>query len=137
MIARQTTALVETHCCALEAAADAMEANGIGCAPVVGHADRLRRMAFDLRADAARGVIPSRYEMVGEREMVEANPTAIKAALDRPDVKQVAHLLRRHAIVIDKIESIVDFDIKLRASACPLHDRIVLKSTLMRAGLLI
>jgi hypothetical protein len=137
MIPRQTTALVETHCCALEAAANAMEAAGIGAMPVVGHADRLRRMAYDLRASAAAGIIPDRYTMVGERDMVETNPKAIAAAMDRPDMKAVAHLLRRYAIEITKVESVVDFDLKLRAAATPLSDRLILKSTLMRSGLLV
>jgi hypothetical protein len=136
MIPRQTTALVETHCAGLEAAANAMEAAGIGCAPVTGHADRLRRMAFDLRADAARGVIPSRYEMVGEREMVETYPKAIAAALERPEVKQVSHLLRKYSLEITSIDSVAAFDLKLRAAAMPLSDRIVLKSSLLRAGLI-
>jgi hypothetical protein len=137
MIPRQTTALVETHCCALEAAANAMEAAVIGAMPVVGHADRLRRMAFDLRADAAKGIIPSRYEMQGVIEVSAASPEVIKAALDRPDVKSVSHLLRRYGIEITKVESVVDFDLKLRAQACPLSDRLILKSSLMRAGLVV
>jgi hypothetical protein len=113
-----------------------MSAAGIGLVPVVGHVDRLKRMAYDLRAEAAKGIIPDRYTMVGEREMVETNTTAIKAALDRPDMKAVAHLLRRYAIEITKVETLADFDLKLRAQACPLSDRLVLKSSLMRAGLL-
>jgi hypothetical protein len=137
MIARQITAMVETHCAALEAAANAMEAAGIGAMPVVGHADRLRRMAFDLRADAAKGIIPSRYEMQGVTEVSAASPEVIKAALERREVKQVAHLLRKHSIEITAVQSIVDFDSKLRAAACPLQDRLLLKSTLLHAGLLV
>jgi hypothetical protein len=135
MIARQVTAMVETHCAALEAAADNMASVGIGCAPVVGHADRLRKMAFDMRAEAAAGVVPSSYKLTGAREMVEATPAVIAAALERPDVKQVQHLLRRYGIEITKVDTVEAFDIKLRAQAMPLSDRIVLKSSLLRAGL--
>jgi hypothetical protein len=113
-----------------------MGAAGIGLVPVTGHVDRLKRMAYDLRADAAKGIIPDRYTMVGERDMVETNPTAIKAALERREVKQGAHLLRRYGIEIDKVDTVEAFDIKLRAQACPLSDRLILKSTLMRAGLI-
>jgi hypothetical protein len=114
-----------------------MSAAGVGCAPTNGHADVLRAMAYRLRAEAAQGTIPSSYSMSGEKQMPEATPAVIAAALERPDVKQVQHLLRKYSIAIDKIESVIDFDIRLRAVAMPLHDRIVLKSTLMRSGLLV
>jgi hypothetical protein len=137
MIPRQTTALVESHCQALEACADQMSAAGIGLVPVVGHVDRLKRMAYDLRASAAAGIIPDRYTMVGERDMVAASPEVIRAALERPDVRSVSHLLRKYAIEITAVQSVNDFDLKLRAQACPLSDRLVLKSSLMRAGLVV
>jgi hypothetical protein len=136
MIAAQLRNMIESHALALEGCANNMEAAGVGCANEGGYVTHLRCMAWHLRKSADAGVLPDTYSMVGEREMVEANPTAIKAALETPAVRQVQHLLRKYSLTIDKIETVADFDIKLRAQAAPLHDRIVLKSTLMRAGLL-
>jgi hypothetical protein len=137
MIAQQVRNLIEPHAAGLEAAADAMENAGVGCANPGGHIHHLRAMAWSLRKSAEAGVVPDTYRMSGEKQMVEATPAVIQAALERREVKQVAHLLRKHSIVIDKVESIIDFDIKLRAAACPLQDRLLLKSTLLHAGLLV
>jgi hypothetical protein len=137
MIAAQMRQLVEPCAAALEACATGMEAAGIGCANPGGHIYHLRAMAWSLRKSAEAGIVPDSYRMSGEKQMVEATPAVIQAALERREVKQVAHLLRKHSIVIDKVESIVDFDIKLRAAACPLQDRLLLKSTLLHAGLLV
>jgi hypothetical protein len=137
MIARQTTALVESHCQALEACADQMSAAGIGLVPLFGHVDRLRRMAYDLRADAAKGIIPDRYTMVGERDMVEVNPTAIQAAMASTEMKGVMHIIRKHSIVVEKVEDVSSFDLKIRARAIPLHERLAMKSAMLRAGLLV
>jgi hypothetical protein len=52
---------VEQHAKELEKAADHMDAAGIGGDPVRGHAAVLRDMAGDLRANAARGVMPAVY----------------------------------------------------------------------------
>jgi hypothetical protein len=137
MIASMARQIVEPCAAALESCAESMSAAGIGLVPVVGHVDRLKKMAWDLRAAAERGELPSSYTMVGAKEMVEATPAVIAAALERPDVRSVSHLLRRYGIEITKVESVIDFDIKLRAQACPLSDRLVLKSSLMRAGLVV
>ena len=137
MISQQICNLVEPHALALEGAADAMQAAGIGAVPTHGHADVLRGMAYRLRAEAAAGIVPSTFKMQGVTEVTAASPEVIKAALERPDVKSVSHLLRRYAIEITKVESVVDFDLKLRAQACPLSDRLILKSSLMRAGLVV
>jgi hypothetical protein len=116
MIARQITAMVEPHALALEAAADGMQAVGIGAVPTHGHADVLRAMAYRLRAEAAAGIVPSTFKLQGVTEVSAASPEVIRAALERREVKQVAHLLRKHSIVIDKVESIVDFDIRVSAA---------------------
>ena len=54
-------AKVETHASELEKIAAGMEADGIGGDPRRGHAVMLREMAGDLRANAARGVLPSTF----------------------------------------------------------------------------
>jgi hypothetical protein len=50
---------VEPHAAKLESIADAMEADGIGGDPNNGHAIALRKMAGQMRADAAQGRMPS------------------------------------------------------------------------------
>jgi cold shock CspA family protein len=52
---------VEPHALRLEAAADKMDAGGIGGHPTRGHAAILRDMAGSMRADAARGKMPNEY----------------------------------------------------------------------------
>jgi hypothetical protein len=53
---------IETHAVRLEAAADKMDTDGIGGHPTRGHAAVLRDMAGCMRADAARGKTPDRYD---------------------------------------------------------------------------
>jgi hypothetical protein len=143
MIARQTVALVEPHAAALEACADGMSAAGIGCPPSTGYADRLRAMAYRLRADAANGILPSSYIMTGNKEMTdtssEATLKAISAAMNTVECKATAHYFRKHGLTIEKIESVQEFDAKLRARQLPipLHERLAMKSALLRAGLLV
>lgn len=56
---------VEPHAVNLEAAADKMEAAGIGCAQASGHVSHLRRMAASMRSSAHQGTIPSSYHDSG------------------------------------------------------------------------
>jgi hypothetical protein len=57
---------VESHAARLEGCADAMEADGIGGDPNSGHALILRRMASDLRSDAARGRLSGSFHAAAE-----------------------------------------------------------------------
>ena len=52
---------VEPHAAALEAAADRMDADGIGGHPTRGHAAVLRDMVGCMRAEAAVGKTPYSY----------------------------------------------------------------------------
>ncbi len=52
---------VEVHAAHLEKIADDMAAAGIGNDPVRGHVVTARQMAADLRANAARGTLPSAF----------------------------------------------------------------------------
>lgn len=54
-------ARVEPHASRLEAAADMMQAAGVGLHMPFGHADHLRRMAHSMRADAAVGKVPHEF----------------------------------------------------------------------------
>jgi hypothetical protein len=56
-----TRDVVEPHAAALEACAAAMAAAGVGTAPTRGHVDVLRRMANNMRAEAASGKVPSSW----------------------------------------------------------------------------
>jgi hypothetical protein len=57
---------VEPHAARLESIADDMEAAGIGGDPNNGHAIALRRMAGQMRADAAQGRMPSSIHAAAE-----------------------------------------------------------------------
>jgi hypothetical protein len=143
MTAANARNLVEAHCQALEAAADGMAAAGIGLVPVVGHVDRLKKMVYDMRASAARGEIPSSYTMQGVKDVTdtpstEATLKAITAAMNTVECKATAHYFRKHGLAIDRIETVQEFDAKLRARQLPipLHERLAMKSAMLRAGLL-
>ena len=58
-IAASVRDVVEPHAQACEAAADGMEAAGIGTHPTMGHVSALRRIAGSLRAAAAMGALPT------------------------------------------------------------------------------
>jgi hypothetical protein len=57
--------------------------------------------------------------------------------METSDFRAVKHLIHKHSIDIDKIYTLAEFDLKLRAKALPPVDRIALKSALARAGLLV
>jgi hypothetical protein len=87
MITRQITALVEPHALALETCANNMSAAGIGAVPTHGHADVLRGMAYRLRAEAARGEVPSTFKLQGVKDVVE--PTESLRMNRREDIFDV------------------------------------------------
>jgi hypothetical protein len=58
--------MIEPHAAAIESCADAMEADGIGGDPNNGHAVVLRKMAGDLRSDAARGRLSGSFHASAE-----------------------------------------------------------------------
>jgi hypothetical protein len=137
MIAQQVRGLIEPHAAALEACADQMEASGVGCANPGGHIHHLRAMAWSLRKSAEAGIVPDTYRMSGEKQMVEVNPTAIAAAMSSTEMRGVASILRKHSIVVEKVEDVSSFDLKIRARAIPLHERLAMKSAMLRCGLLV
>jgi hypothetical protein len=109
---------------------------------VLENADRLRCMAFRLRADAAQGILPSSYSMVGVKEtemqnVLDGTPAAISAALATPECKEVNHILKKFSISIERVETVGEFDLRIRAKAVPLSSRLQLKAALVRAGLLV
>jgi len=141
MIASMARQIVEPCAAALEACAENMSAAGIGLVPIVGHVDRLKKMAWDLRAAAERGEVPSSYTMVGMKETdmgtTDTTVKAISAAMASTEMKGVMHIIRKHSIVIEKVEDVGAFDLRIRARAIPLHERLAMKSALLRAGLLV
>jgi hypothetical protein len=85
-------------------------------------------------------LVPETYTMQGAREMsepTEMQTLAIKAALETPICRQVKHLLNKYAIVIDRVEAVGSFDARVRDRAMPLSDRITIKASLLRAGILV
>lgn len=66
---------VEPHAVALEGCANAMEAAGIGTDSNNGHAVMLRKMADNMRAEAAQGRVPSSWSMYAAAEKLAANAT--------------------------------------------------------------
>ena len=60
-----TVAKIEPHSVRLEAAAAAMEKDGVGLHATAGHVNNLRRMADSMRAEAAVGKVPHAYHDSG------------------------------------------------------------------------
>src|SRR5690242_6741878 len=96
---------VERHAAALESAAAAMEAQGVGLHPTRGHVHVARHLAADLRAAAARGQVAHEFPspaslhaaaaidggmVEGALRRVFSNTTiaSMEAAGFRPDVRQ-------------------------------------------------
>lgn len=71
---------VEPHATALEGCANAMEAAGIGGDPSNGHAVVLRKMAGDMRAEAAGGRMPARFSMYAAADKPATVDTAALTA---------------------------------------------------------
>jgi len=78
-------AKVEKHANELEKAADHMDAAGIGGHPTRGHAAVLRDMAGDLRAAAAKGVLPATYDRfyATAADMQAAAAVDVKAEVEK------------------------------------------------------
>jgi hypothetical protein len=60
---------IEPHARRLEEISDKMDAAGIGGHPVNGHVVTLRRMAADLRANAARGKLADAFLAAAEKSI--------------------------------------------------------------------
>jgi hypothetical protein len=73
---------VEPHAAKLEGCADAMEAAGIGGDPNNGHAVILRRMAGDMRAEAAGGRMPARWSVYAAAEKTTQAAPAVDVAAE-------------------------------------------------------
>jgi hypothetical protein len=148
---------VEPHAVALESCATSMEAAGIG-GGLHGHVEFLRHMAGRLRADAARGTVPSVYRNdspftaaaeQGSTAMKDFRPASIFASdgekfnLSVQAMKQtghyrsIAYLLKRENIEIHRPVSIAELDEALAKSALATSDRLNVKCCLSRAGLLV
>jgi hypothetical protein len=150
--------MVEPHAAALESCAASMEAAGIGGAPH-GHVAFLKNMAASMRADAARGTVPSIYRndspftaaaenSQGSNAMKDFRPASIFASdgekfnLSVQAMKQtghyrsIAHLLDRATISIERPLSVAELDEKLAGAGLQTSDRLSIKCNLSRAGLL-
>jgi hypothetical protein len=150
---------VEPHAAAVDSCAASMEAAGIG-GGLHGHVETLRQMAGCMRADAARGTVPSIYrndspftaageKLQGNNAMKDFRPASIFASdgekfnLSVQAMKQtghyrsIAYLLKREKIEIHRPVSIAELDEALAKSALATSDRLNVKCCLSRAGLLV
>ena len=78
LFASNHLAKVEPVAIELERAADNMEAAGIGGHPTRGHAVLAREMAADIRANAAKGVLPSAFDRLYAAADVHAASGKVK-----------------------------------------------------------
>ena len=121
---------VEKHASELEKAADHMEAAGIGGHPSRGHAAILRNMAGDLRANAARGVMPAVFDGFYAAADVRTDKVdvegAVKAAVEKvsaeftkqiDDVKAAAAKAKAEADEAAKVAETKMADLKAAAEA--------------------
>ena len=110
-------AKMEPHANHLEAAADAMEKDGVGLAPHSGHVMVARRMAASIRSDAANGKVPHTFDesksywaQASTLNPIWQQPTVINtqqpAAKDSPEYKaletQLAAIQASHKEALDK-----------------------------------
>jgi hypothetical protein len=135
---------IEPHAKRLEDTADKMETAGIGLHSRGGHVHVLRKMAADLRADAARGKVSHAFDGVYAVAAVAARAAGgalltINAAADKNP--RDAHLIRslvaraRHmgaTIDPDKVIDVRQLDRELAGR--PVADRMALKQALFAAG---
>jgi hypothetical protein len=153
--------LVEPHAAAVESCAASMEAAGLGGGPH-GHVEMLKRMAACMRADAARGTVPSVYHggsTTAGAEKSQGNngmPTDkifrnasifasegskfnlnIEAMKQTAHYRSIAYLLKRENIEIHRPVTIAELDDAFAKSALATSDRLNVKCCLSRAGLLV
>lgn len=154
-------AKVEKHAAELEKAADHMDAAGIGGHPTKGHAVMLRRMAADLRANAAKGELPAVFDQFNAAADTDSEMSARQARMlahgrgrpltmleavraagdDQGRLTALSNLRARSQRLGYKIpdDSVVDLDELNRAIAAghgSISDRIALKSDLARYSLI-
>ena len=151
--------MVEPHAAALESCAAAMEAAGIG-GGLHGHVEFLRHMTSSMRAEAARGTVPSAYHTgspftaaaensQGSNAMKDIRPASIfasdgskfnfniEAMKQTGHYRSIAYLLKRENIEIHRPVSIAELDEAFAKSALATSDRLNVKCCLSRAGLLV
>jgi hypothetical protein len=129
---------VEPHAMGLEFAARDMERDGIGGDPNNGHAVILRKMAGDLRAQGARGVLPHSYNSAGSNLYASAEqPTnygvsgtlraCAEAGLKMPAGNRFAS--------VEELDRALTLAFAGNKSPSALSNRIELKSKLFAAGM--
>jgi hypothetical protein len=143
---------VERHAAALEQAAAAMVAAGIGSDPKAGHAATLIAMAADLRAQSDLGRNPTTFEAfsaVADHSDAERKFNRTKtlleaisaAASDETRLHALQNIKARadragYTIPFDEVIKLVDLDRALDQAGTKIDDRFALKADLARAGLL-
>jgi hypothetical protein len=120
---------IEPHAARLEAAADAMLADGIGGDPTSGHAVVLRKMASEMRADAARGRLSGTFNAAAQRSYgISGALMACKAAgVAVPETKRFSSLY--------ELDQALSAAFKNDASPLALQKRIELKNKIFAAGM--
>ncbi len=138
---------VEPHAKRLEAAADAMDRDGIGGHPRRGHAAVLRDMASCMRADAAQGKLPHTYEaLYGATAGARGVDETIYAAAWEQNSRRMQVMraeaigaLRRFGIDVSDIEEggkVSAYTLDQKLIGKPVDQRIRLKALCATAGLL-
>jgi hypothetical protein len=119
--------MVGKHADLLDAAAAAMEKDGIGGDLRNGHRLFLTRMAASMRSEAAQGKVPHGYNSYSDVD--------VYAAADKPPLLPavVAHIMASNGIHLENGRiAIGALDAAMKNA--PSRDRFILKTALARAG---
>ncbi len=107
---------VATHAAALNKCADDMEADGVGCHATNGHVTHLRRVAAHMTAEAAKGVVPGRfnhYESMASAAITGVAPV-ISPVEPSPDLAAAKETINQ---LTDKLASLTTVVADMKASA--------------------
>jgi hypothetical protein len=138
---------IEPHAARLEAAADKMDAADIGGHATKGHAAILRDMASCMRADAARGRMPSEYpgglyavaaaDVAPKKKPLLTPMEATQAKQENvPLVAQILATAARMNVDIDPTKVIDVPTLNRQLSGRSVDERLAIKSMLARLHLI-
>jgi hypothetical protein len=122
---------VERHAQALEDAAAAMAADGIGLHSTRGHSVYLKRMAESMRADAAQGRLPHAWHDTAGMYAAASGP--VEPALPAP-VLRTLQACGVDLAAKDTTISVADLDVSMTAAGIGTPEKIAAKFELARLG---
>jgi hypothetical protein len=139
--------VVAKHAQRLEAAADAMTSDGIGQHLTSGHAVVLRRMASSMRAEAAAGALPSRWNdsIYGSADTQSDRILRVESSDGSPPIQGgglpsvIAHMLTSRQVSMPATGSVrlAELDGVLASAGMPPDQKIAVKRSLQLAGRLV